>query len=583
MKLAAIFKDGMVLQRDDGIRIFGESEADDILKIEVDNISVESTIPEGWWMLELPEHPAGGPFEMSVSSKNDGDTVVIHDVYFGEVWLNNGQSNIEFALKDARGGLREIETADYPEIRYYNVPVVGVVGDELEQAEKNSCWKKVTGASFGDISAIGYYYAVMLYEKLRVPIGIIDCYKGGTSISCWMDYEDLESIPEGRIYLEEYESIIANQTEEEYEAILKEFNDRNEKHDRIVEELKAANPDVTLEEIYEKAGRYSWPPPLGTTSEFRPTGLRETMLKRVAPYTIKGIVYYQGEEDAVRNYNVTQETLKKTLEKNIKTTQEKNTEKYLEKDPEKTLQKNRNSKDDAWLDEPQYNTMYKNLLQNLIFEWETMFCNVNLPIVLVQLTMFIEYGQEDLRDWAYIREAQQEIVQHGGMDNLYLVPMLDMGEYDNVHPTDKRTPGTRVGEIMLGDIYRCQEYKWSPKVSDILFQNHKISIYVDDIYDGLCLMDNELINIREPHKEDKDSKPESGHVYGFEILLEDGSWVLPQSVKLYPERIDVEDDRLIYGVSYGFFNYGKVNVYNSLGLPLEQIRAMIPPRFVKEN
>lgn len=564
MKLAAIFKDGMVLQRDEGISIFGETDSDDVLTIEIDDIRVMSVIPEGWWMLQLPEHPAGGPFDLKITSKNDGETTIIHDVYYGEVWLNNGQSNIEFPLQDARGGAREIEHANYPEIRYYNVPVVGVMGEALEQAEKNTCWKKVTDKSFGDMSAIGYYYAVMLYEKLGVPIGIIDCYKGGTSISCWLDKESLESSPVGRIYMDEYNSIISNQTEEEYETILKDFNDRNEKHDQIVAELKAADPNVSLQEIYEKAGRYSWPPPLGTTSEFRPAGLHYTMLKRVAPYTIKGIVYYQGEEDAVRDYNVTQQMIKEKREKLIQMSKDPNCDyKYAYggiHHPE-------------WVDEPQENTMYQRLLKELIFQWRTMFANAHIPVVLVQLTMFIEYGQEDLRDWAYIREAQQEMVQHGGLANLYLVPMLDQGEYDNVHPTDKRTPGTRVGDIMLGHIYKVQDRKNSPCVSDILVDSHKITIYVDDIYDGLCLGENELINLR-------NESDEEGHVFGFEIMLEDGTWVEPQSVKLYPERIDIEDERLIFGVSYGFFNYGKVNIYNSQGLPLEQIRSLIPPKFV---
>ncbi len=572
MKLAAIFKDGMVLQRDDGNSLFGVTDSEDILTIEIDDINFMASIPEGSWMLELPGHAAGGPFELKVTSRNDDETVVIHDVYYGEVWLNNGQSNIEFPLQDARGGAREIEHADYPEIRYYNVPVVGVMGEALEQAEQNSCWKKVTDKSFGDMSAIGYYYAVMLYEKLGVPIGIIDCYKGGTSISCWLSEEGLKKLPEGRIYLDEYNSVISNQTEEEYEAILKDFNDRNEKHDHIVAELKAADPNVSLEEIYEKAGRYSWPPPLGTTSEFRPAGLHYTMLKRVAPYTIKGIVYYQGEEDAVRDYNVAQQMIK---EKRQQLISENKASENKTIDNKTTEVKNKfgGKLHPDWIDEPTLNTMYKNLLGELIYEWQAMFCNANLPVVLVQLTMFIEYGQEDLRDWAYIREAQQQIVQHSVFDNLYLVPMLDLGEYDNVHPTDKRTPGTRVGDIMLGHIYEVQDRKYSPCVSDILLQPHKISIYIDDIYDGLCLMGNELINYR-------NETDEEGHVYGFEIMLEDGSWVTPQSVKLYPERIDIEDERLIFGVSYGFFNYGKVNIYNSLGLPLEQIRSFIPPRFV---
>ena len=105
MKLAPIFTDHMVLQRDKTACIFGESEKKDVVKISIDDINVEQEINAGKWIVELPPHAAGGPFRMSISSE-EGETI-LEDVLYGDVWLDNGQSNIEFMLEEAEGGTEE--------------------------------------------------------------------------------------------------------------------------------------------------------------------------------------------------------------------------------------------------------------------------------------------------------------------------------------------------------------------------------------------------------------------------------------------------------------------------------------------
>ena len=498
------------------------------------------------WMIELPSHEAGGPFDMTIKSEKTGEMATLTGILYGEVWINTGQSNIEFCLKDAKGGIDEIKNARFPEIRYYTVPNHPMVDDDLESFEEKTSWDSVDASCLfsGDISAIGYYYSVMLYQELGVPIGMIDCYKGGTSISCWMERSTLETMPEGRVYLDEYDAIIADQTDEEYQQIIDAFNKKNEEHDRIVAELLERKPDATKAEIFDAAGPYSWPPPLGRTSEFRPCGLVESMLKRVAPYTVKGAVFYQGEEDALRNLKMSSSG---------------------------------------------ENTFYRNLLVRFIQELRRFFLDEDLPFIDIQLCQFIDYGAEDLRDWAYLREAQDYAINYSGLKNTYLVPLIDLGEYDNVHPLDKKTPGERVGQMILG-IYGVQELPKYPDCNRIIEVKdydgkitERLELRIANAEDGLEIRDNELLDLR---REQDD--PDYNGAYGFEILVRDERtgdeiWVTPPLVTFGDNLITIKSDQEILGVSYGFFNYGKVNLYNSKGLPLKQFRVCYNPKETIES
>ena len=116
MKLAAIFSKHLVLQRDKEIYIFGETNKDEAISIEIDDISVKADIKCGKWEIKLPSHRAGGPFTLSV--RGESENTVIEDVLYGDVWLANGQSNIEFELGNSRGG-KELLDTENNKIRYF--------------------------------------------------------------------------------------------------------------------------------------------------------------------------------------------------------------------------------------------------------------------------------------------------------------------------------------------------------------------------------------------------------------------------------------------------------------------------------
>ena len=225
MKLAAVFSDGMVLQRDKEIYIFGESDTSEAIDIEIDDIRVSSVVKPGKWYITLPAHAAGGPYEMVIRAVTEPGNVngadkciIIRDILYGEVWLDNGQSNIEFEIQNSVGGAEELKKADYPEIRYFKAIKAPVIDDDFLREEEKLRWHKCSNGDFSEMSGIGYFFAQKLQKNLKIPVGIVDCYWGGTSITCWLEKENLVSETEGKEYFEEYERAIEGKTKEQYQS-----------------------------------------------------------------------------------------------------------------------------------------------------------------------------------------------------------------------------------------------------------------------------------------------------------------------------------------------------------------------------
>lgn len=503
MKAAGIFSENMVLLRDKEVRVFGTGEEKEKVQIVIDNIEVATEVTGGTWSAVLPAHAAGGPYVMRITGNED--VVEIHNVLYGEIWLAGGQSNMELEVQNADFGEKELEEADYGEIRYYNVIKAPYIDDEVLEKEAAQSWHMCRDGDFRDMSAVAYFFAKKIYKELKIPVGIIDCYQGGTSISCWLSEQDLRGIPAGIPYLEEYAKVIKNQTEEEYEQKLEAYNCLLDEYNRKVEEIKKKNPEIKMEKINEQAGEYPWPPPMGEKSLYRPCGLYETMISRVFPYTVRGFLYYQGEEDVAKT-------------------------------------------DD-----------YGQLLLQLINQFRRDWQDSTLPFVIVQLPMFIAKNEEEDYTWAKLRLAQEHVYHLAPYTALTV--LLDLGEYDNIHPTDKRTPGTRLALQVLEKIYQ------KPVEGSAMFfrfaepVQNKLSLFFGSTYGKIKLLENDLKDIRDAEME--------GMPVGFE-LSENGTDWYPACAVIQGEQITVWNEKAACPeyVRYGYFNYGKVNVYNGAGLPL---------------
>ena len=183
LKLAAIFKDFMVVQRNRPITVFGTGVPKTVVTVSL-HTSFSKTVvaADGTWCATLPPLAAGIDYVLTVS---DGTTEEQRkQVAVGEVWLAGGQSNMELALRDSADGVAVSKAYTGTQIRFYQVPKRAVLDETHQQLEAQSAWKIAAAENVGDLSAVAFYFAKRLAQKMDCVIGIVDCYWGGTSIAC---------------------------------------------------------------------------------------------------------------------------------------------------------------------------------------------------------------------------------------------------------------------------------------------------------------------------------------------------------------------------------------------------------------
>lgn len=442
LRVAAVLSDHMVLQRETPVAVFGAAPAGGRVVVDLmddQGVTVAQTMAvaqaygehetEVPWLAILPALPASGPYTLRVS--HETNRLEFADVMIGEVWLAGGQSNMELELHTSEHGDEAIAAADDPLLRFYNTPKAGRVD---EAAEAASGWQVAVAPQVAGMSAVAYHFGARLRAQLGadVAVGIIDCYIGGTSITSWMSRATLIGSDAGRPYVERYEAAIAGKTEEQMRAEADEWQTVFDRWNNNVAAMKEAHPGITQPQIDAEIGPCPWPPPVTPFSERRVSAPYEAMVRRVAPYTLRGFLWYQGEEDEAQCES------------------------------------------------------YRELLGLLIEEWRTLW-NLGgyaeptvgyqadagadaLPFIVVQLPQWID-GQvaargEDPRHWPVIRAAQLDASET--LDDVLLVCTMDCGEFDNIHPLDKTTVGTRIADMALRGVYgRADVEAESPRVAGV--------------------------------------------------------------------------------------------------------------------
>lgn len=285
----ALFSDGAVLQQEKEIPVWGTANEGESIRVEFAGQSVSTTAKDGKWSVRLKPVKAGGPFTMTLSGEN---TVVVNDLWVGEIWICGGQSNMERQLglrppqKPIEGWEEEVKAADYPRMRQFTVPhVISSSGVAPKIEGKWTVCSPQTAAGF---SAVGYFFGRDLSRKLDVPIGLIACNWGGTPAEAWTSREALEAVPELRGMIENFD-----QARAAYPAKLAAYPQN--------EPILRKEYEAAVEKAKQEGTRPPNPPsppkdPAG--SQFSPTVLRDSMLTPIVPYGIRGVIWYQGEANS---------------------------------------------------------------------------------------------------------------------------------------------------------------------------------------------------------------------------------------------------------------------------------------------
>ena len=251
VKPNSLFTDHMVLQKGIPIKIWGTADAGEQITVSFNGQKVSTVCQNGKWMAILKPLPyILKPQKMMIAGS---DTVFINDIVVGEVWLCSGQSNMERQL-----GLRppqppitnwqqERDDANYSAIREFYVPLKYA---NALQADVNSQWTVCSPQTVTNFSAVGYFFARQLYQKLHVPIGILFSAYGGTPAEDWVSNAALGQSPN-------------------------------------LVDIITHNKDQELLYNYKPKNRVL-------------SGLFNGMIYPLIPYGIKGVAWYQGEANNPR-------------------------------------------------------------------------------------------------------------------------------------------------------------------------------------------------------------------------------------------------------------------------------------------
>lgn len=430
-QLADLFTDYAVLQRNQEIAIWGTGKNNSTIIVTIGKIQKKVLVSNGKWKLIFQPMEAMNQVTMKIESDCKTDQAILFEhIAIGEVWLSSGQSNMWFPLKydeDYRkqtDGLRE----DYL-IRFYDTPRISYEGQKYYTDDSGlRGWRSIKKDVQENLSAVALYYAMKLKEALCVPIGIIECNWGGSTASTWIQEQYLTGRLE--VYKEEYEKNRLDQEINSYNQKVEEavkwgqtkqhkilfdkllFGIQSEEEQREVEELKSK--EIGL--------------PLGSKHPYRPGGLYHTMLKHIIPYSIQGVIWYQGESDSHH--------------------------------PE----------------------LYKELFTALVHCWRTLW-NRQIPFLTVQLSSFSQWCGLTGDKFPIIRELQEQASKE--LEQVYMICSMDVGmEYD-IHPKRKKTIGERLAGIARNKIYGETILCESPEVSKIEWESNKIEVSFHSVGTGL--------------------------------------------------------------------------------------------------
>ena len=204
VKLPALISDGMVLQREQPIKVWGTADAGENVQVKFlknatptgvkgGKLKVAYTVTadaNGRWTLTLPAMKPGGPYILQV---ND---IELKDILVGDVWLCSGQSNMELPVSRVTDMFRD-EIAAYENTNIRQLKVPNIFNFHAPQADLPDyvAWKPLTQENVMNFSALAYFFAKAMYEKNSIPIGLINSSWGGTPVEAWISEEGLKEFP----------------------------------------------------------------------------------------------------------------------------------------------------------------------------------------------------------------------------------------------------------------------------------------------------------------------------------------------------------------------------------------------------
>lgn len=420
VQLPYLFTHHMVLQREMPAPVWGTAEPGEKVTVRFDSQTHTATADEsGAWRVNLDPLSVGEPRRLVVEGDRSEKAVVVNDVVVGDVWICSGQSNMQWTLGRAKDSDLDLLAADRPQVRLMQV---NQLGSQSPLKDVDQAWTVCSAESVKSFSAVGYHFGVQLQESLDVPIGLIRNAWGGSACEAWVPYDRMEGEELHRAYLAGWKK---TESEHDETALRAEYNER-------------------LAEFYQKraaayaAGkRLPGVPGLKNPlfQQHRPANLYNARVAPIAPFAIKGVIWYQGESNAGRAY------------------------------------------------------AYRELFPLMIQSWRDLWAQGDFPFFWVQLADFKKESPRGAEDsqWAELREAQTMTLDR--LPNVGQAVIIDLGEANDIHPRNKRDVGLRLARLALAETYGKKLKARSARVESVEFLDGKAVVTFGDVGGGLKTYD----------------------------------------------------------------------------------------------
>ena len=366
LSLSPLYTDGMVIQRNKPIVFRGKANAGETVKVNFNGHMLSAiTNDAGKWKITFPAEKAGGPYKAQISTKKE--KLTIKDIYVGEVWLCSGQSNMELPVNAVQSKTQDLNEADC-QTRLHLFNMSAIYPTTAVAWSTNACdsvnrhqylhigpWRNCSRESLDGFSAVAYHFGKKLADSLQVPVGIICNAVGGTTTESWIDRHTLE---------------------QRMPAILRDWyhGDFGMKWAR---ERALQNISISKNPLQRHP--------------YAPAYMFETGMLPLKGYSIKGVVWYQGESNA---HNM---------------------------------------------------ELHERLFPMLQKSWRNFFHNPELPFYFVQLSSL------NRPSWPRFRDSQRRMASR--LRNTWMVVTTDVGDSLDVHYTNKKPVGERLGLQALHHSY----------------------------------------------------------------------------------------------------------------------------------
>ncbi|GGA66241.1 9-O-acetylesterase [Flavobacterium palustre] len=614
VRMPLLFSDGMVLQRNKPIPVWGWANPDEKVEIHFNKqAKMVQADKNGKWMVSLSAEKAGGPFELIITGKNK---IVIKDVLVGEVWICSGQSNMEFQMYKLPDFETQKAQSNEPMIRQFLV-VQDLSGTPKEDLKEGK-WTVSNKENIKDFTAVGYFFAKKIYTELKIPIGIINTSWGGTCVETWTSREAFQKSAEFKDMIATVPSVNMDAIFETYKKSLLdniqkiqgfEVTDANQEQFKEPDFKDANWPEIKVPSLWEnqQIGNIDGVVWMRKTIILTAEQAKKEAILYLSKVDDEDQTYVNGVQvgtnniwDAKRIYKIPAGVLKEGANViAVKITDYSGGGGIYGDSAELKIDFNGSSiaLDGFWkfkvvnvkvsvspnsYPSLLYNAMinplipyafegvlwyqgeanvsranqYKKAFPLMITDWRTKWNQGRFPFYFVQLSTYDEFGGNSTKGsrWAELREAQTETLK---LPNTGMTVTTDIGNAKDIHPTNKKDVGLRLSAIALNNVYGKKQVYSGPLYKAMEVKGNQIALSFTSIGTGLSTSDK------------------NGILKGFEIAGADKVF--------YPATAIIKDNKVVVAsekvpnpvaVHYGWADDDtEINLFNRENFPASPFRT----------